>query len=237
MLSGLLLIVFNGITDALIPLFAIGAFLAFTMSQAGMVAHGWRRRHEAGARHRLLLNALGTLATGVTTLVILVAKLREDAWISLLIIGLMLLVFSGTRRHHAFIARVTSTNASLELGPARPPLAVVPMRRWDAVSLKAVRRVLAERFGGGGAAGSKGVVGAARVAQQAPRHVTLRAGSTTGSIPSVQLPMTTGALVEVGVRRSDRRRGVVPTVWCQTIPWPVSLYQNAHSFPYACTKE
>jgi amino acid transporter len=141
-LSGLLLVVFDGITDALIPLFAIGAFLAFTMSQAGMVAHGWRRRHEPGARHRLVLNALGTLATGATAVVILVAKLHKGAWISLLIIGLILLVFAGTRRHHAFIARITSTNASLELGPARPPIAVVPMRRWDAVSLKAVRLAL-----------------------------------------------------------------------------------------------
>ena len=141
-LSGILLIVFGGITDALIPLFAIGAFLAFTMSQAGMVVHGWRRRHERRARQRMALNVLGAVATGATTLVILVAKLHEGAWVSLLIIALMLLGFVGTRRHYSFVARVTSTSASLELGPARPPLAVVPLRRWDAVALKAIRLAL-----------------------------------------------------------------------------------------------
>lgn len=141
-LSAILLVVFGGITDALIPLFAVGAFLAFTMSQAGMVVHWWRRRAERGVKPRLILNLLGAFATGATTIVIMVAKLHEGAWISLLIIALMLLAFASTRRHRAFVARVTSTSASLELGPARPPLAVVPLRRWDAVALKAIRLAL-----------------------------------------------------------------------------------------------
>src|SRR5215210_7920460 len=60
LLAGLLLIVFGGITDHLIPLFAIGALLAFTMSQLGMVVH-WRKTHERGRRAKMLINALGAL--------------------------------------------------------------------------------------------------------------------------------------------------------------------------------
>jgi len=143
-LSALLLVIFGGITDALIPLFAIGAFLAFTMSQAGMVSHWYRRLPELGGRARLslALNATGMLATGATALVIMAAKLTEGAWISLVIMGVTLLLFEATRRHFQFIARVTATAESLELGPTRRPLAVVPVRRWDAVALKALRLAL-----------------------------------------------------------------------------------------------
>ena len=64
-LSGVLLVVFEGITDRLIPLFAIGALLAFTMSQAGMVVH-WRRQGGRQARHSLPINLVGAIATGIT---------------------------------------------------------------------------------------------------------------------------------------------------------------------------
>jgi len=63
-LSGLILFAFGGITEKLIPLFAVGAFSAFTLSQAGMVVH-WRRKRDRGARTSLAINALGATATGV----------------------------------------------------------------------------------------------------------------------------------------------------------------------------
>jgi hypothetical protein len=135
--SGVLLIVFRGVTDALIPLFALGAFLAFTMSQAAMVRH-WQKD---GQRHygKLIMNAVGAACTGVTCVVVIASKLTEGAWVSILLICGMLALFAGVRRHHDFIALATHTNASLEVGPPRAPIAVVPMRRWDAVSLKALR--------------------------------------------------------------------------------------------------
>jgi amino acid transporter len=80
-LAGLLLILFRGVTDRLIPLFAVGAFLAFTLSQAGMVAH-WKRVGGPGARRSMLINGLGALVTGVTVIVVLVAKFREGAWVT-----------------------------------------------------------------------------------------------------------------------------------------------------------
>ena len=84
-LTALLLIVFGGVTDRLIPLFAIGAFMAFTLSQAGMVMH-WKR--EGKARVRMLVNGVGAAATGITTLVVLVAKFVEGAWITALLMAL-----------------------------------------------------------------------------------------------------------------------------------------------------
>lgn len=140
LLSGLLLIVFGGITDALIPLFAIGAFLAFTMSQSGMVVH-WRKRlgTEAGARRSIILNGVGAAVTGVLACVILAAKFLEGAWISVLLMLGMLLLFRQVRRHYDLLHRLTFTEATLEMGPPRPPVAVVPLRRWDAVTLKALR--------------------------------------------------------------------------------------------------
>jgi hypothetical protein len=80
-----LLMGFGGITDRLIPPFAVGAFLAFTMSQAGMVAH-WMRKGGKGARQSMALNLTGASGTGLTILVVIVAKFSEGAWITLIAI-------------------------------------------------------------------------------------------------------------------------------------------------------
>ncbi|MBV9573634.1 MAG: amino acid permease, partial [Acidobacteriales bacterium] len=83
-LAGLLLLIFRGITDRLIPLYAVGAFLAFTLSQAGMVVH-WQKVGGHGSRKSLVVNALGAVATFVTVCVVLVAKFAEGAWITFLL--------------------------------------------------------------------------------------------------------------------------------------------------------
>jgi amino acid transporter len=137
-MSGILLIIFGGLTEGLIPLFAIGALSAFTMSQIGMVAH-WYKRQGGAAKRALILNAVGAAATAVTLGVVLVSKLTEGAWITILLAAGMILLFRSVRDHYDFIAKVTATDASLEVGPPTPPIAVVPIRRWDAVTLKALR--------------------------------------------------------------------------------------------------
>src|SRR5277367_6434432 len=78
-LSAALLVIFGGVTDRLIPLYAVGAFLAFTLSQAGMVAH-WLRQGGARAWKGILLNGAGAVVTGATVLVVLAAKFVEGAW-------------------------------------------------------------------------------------------------------------------------------------------------------------
>src|SRR5580658_2137317 len=93
-LAALLLILFGGVTDRLIPLFAVGAFMAFTLSQAGMVGHWLRTSKGWEAWHSILINGLGAFATGLTMLVIVVAKFVEGAWVVVVLLPL-LLVFMG----------------------------------------------------------------------------------------------------------------------------------------------
>jgi amino acid transporter len=137
-LSALLLIVFGGITEHLIPLFALGALAAFSMSQAGMVGH-WRKQGGGRARWHLAINLIGAVATSVTLVIVLIAKFTQGAWLTIPLVGGMIWTFLAVRRHYAFIARVTEPVGTLEAVAADPPLAVVPIRRWDAVSLKALR--------------------------------------------------------------------------------------------------
>ena len=114
-LAALLVVVFGGDTHALIPLFAVGAFLAFTLSQAGMVVHWWRERGPGWAP-RAALNGLGAAATGVALLVIGASKFAGGAWIVILLIPLMVLLFRSVRRHYAEVGR------QLRLSDDAPPV-------------------------------------------------------------------------------------------------------------------
>src|SRR5258708_14345116 len=87
-LTATLLTVFGGVTDRLIPLFAIGAFLAFTLSQAGMVMH-WRRTGGNRARSSMFINGLCATATAATTAGVALAKFASGAWITVLVIPLI----------------------------------------------------------------------------------------------------------------------------------------------------
>ncbi|MDP9169525.1 MAG: APC family permease, partial [Acidobacteriota bacterium] len=98
-LSAVLLTAFGGVTDRLIPLFAIGAFLSFTLSQAGMVMH-WRKHKGPHSNKSLVVNALGAAVTGITVLVVMVAKFSEGAWITLVMIPALLFLMGGIRRHY-----------------------------------------------------------------------------------------------------------------------------------------
>ena len=97
--AGGLLVAFGGQVSALIPLFAIGLFASFTLSQAGMVMHHWRLR-EAGWPLKLAINAVGTAATTAVTFVVVISKFTEGAWIPVIVIPLLVLMFSAIRRHY-----------------------------------------------------------------------------------------------------------------------------------------
>jgi amino acid transporter len=137
-LSGFLLIVFGGVTDRLIPLFAVGAFLAFTLSQAGMVMH-WKRTGGPHARASMVINGIGAIATAITLGIILVAKFIEGAWITTLLIPALILLMSGVRRHYDRIFRETALLAPANLRGITPPLVVLPLERWSRVAEKALR--------------------------------------------------------------------------------------------------
>jgi amino acid transporter len=137
-LTGVLLIIFGGITDRLIPLYAVGAFLAFTLSQAGMVVH-WRRAGGPGAGTSLVVNALGATATGTTAIIVLVAKFTEGAWITLLLIPCLMLLMRSVRQHYDRVEREIGTPTPIQAVDLHPPIVVVPIERLDAVTEKALR--------------------------------------------------------------------------------------------------
>jgi amino acid transporter len=139
--AGILLIVFGGITDHLIPLFAVGAFLAFTLSQAGMVAH-WRRVGGPHQWRNILINGVGATATGITLVVVLVAKFTEGAWITLLLIPVMLIIFTTVNRHYDNVAREIAYRSPLDLRGLRHPIVVIPMKGWDRIAHKSLRFAL-----------------------------------------------------------------------------------------------
>jgi amino acid transporter len=97
--SALLLIAFHANVTSLVPLFAVGLFTGFTLSQAGMVVHHWRLR-EPHWQIGLFINALGAVATAVVLVVILVSKFLEGAWVPTLVIPLVTLMFLGIHRHY-----------------------------------------------------------------------------------------------------------------------------------------
>jgi hypothetical protein len=134
-LASALLIGFKGITDDLIPLFAIGAFLAFTLSQAGMVQH-WRRVGGAEARHSLPINAVGTAATAVTLMVVAVSKFTEGAWLTVVVIPLLMLGFVRVNRHYRSVAEQIVSAAPLALADTSHPIAVVAMQSWNKLTAR-----------------------------------------------------------------------------------------------------
>ncbi len=136
-LSALLLIGFGGVTDRLIPLFAVGALLAFTFSQAGMVAH-WRRERGRGHRRALVLNFAGALATAVTTLVVGVSKFVEGAWVAILALVLTAATFSGIQRHFAKVRRELLDRSPIDPRAPEPPLVVIPLGAWDKLARRSL---------------------------------------------------------------------------------------------------
>ncbi len=134
-LTALLLIIFGGVTDRLIPLFAIGAFMAFTLSQAGMVMH-WKRQGKA--RLRLFVNGLGAVATGITTVVVLVAKFMDGAWITALLIVVMIVVMRAVKRHYYRVAREIDLDRPIAPAEITSPIVVLPVDRWSRITEKAL---------------------------------------------------------------------------------------------------
>jgi amino acid transporter len=136
--SACLLIAFGGVTDRLIPLFAVGAFMAFTLSQAGMVMH-WKKAGGRGARGSMLMNGFGALATGITTCIIVVAKFTEGAWITVLAIPFMIWLMVAVHHHYEKIIRECECLIPAQVKPLTPPLVVLPLQRWSKVAEKALR--------------------------------------------------------------------------------------------------
>ena len=143
-LAGLVFVAFSGDTRSLIPLYAVGVFLAFTLSQAGMVGHWWRLR---GTRWRtsIVINALGCAMSAVVFLIAAVTKFTAGAWVSLLIVVALTAIALLTRRRFDRVADAIALDASTAWGgedeetPAEVSnLLVVPVAHLDRVTIRAL---------------------------------------------------------------------------------------------------
>ena len=125
--TGGLILAFSGDSHALIPLFAVGVFLAFTLSQAGMVVHWWRVR-GAGWVLKASMNGIGALVTGTTVLIIAITRFIEGAWIAILAIPLLIGLFLPIRAHYQQVGRELSLGGlPPSLRPTGPARVVVPI--------------------------------------------------------------------------------------------------------------
>jgi amino acid transporter len=101
--AGVLIVAFRGITESLLPLYMIGVFISFTLSQTGMVLH-WRKTREPGWKMSALVNGFGALTTGIVLIIVAVTKTLEGAWVVLLLIPVIVTIFKATRRHYDHVA-------------------------------------------------------------------------------------------------------------------------------------
>ena len=132
----LLVWVFGARVDALIPLYTIGVFLAFTMSQAGMVMR-WLKRREPGWRRGLPLNAVGMSLTALVFIITAAAKFTSGAWVVLIIIPTFVTVFYAIHRHYQEVA--THLTTEIPISPADlKPVCLVPIADLNSLALQSL---------------------------------------------------------------------------------------------------
>ena len=126
--ASVLLVLFGGKTNALIPLYAVGVFTAFTLSQAGMVVHHFRIKEE-GWRSGAVINGIGSFSTGVVTLIVGISKFTKGAWVPIVVVPLIILLFKAIKRHYESIATALAiTPAEVPAEPARHTFVVLVSR-------------------------------------------------------------------------------------------------------------
>ena len=133
-----LLSILNAYNTQWIWHFAIGAFLAFTLSQAGMVMH-WKRLGGEGANWRMAVNGIGAVATGITLVVVLVAKFTTGAWITAILVPALMSVMVAVRHHYDGVAREVAVEGPMRMENLAEPLIIIPVDRWSRISEKALR--------------------------------------------------------------------------------------------------
>jgi NADH:ubiquinone oxidoreductase subunit 6 (subunit J) len=112
-----LIVAFGGVTTALIPLYAVGVFMSFTLSQAGMVRHHQKQREENWRRHAIM-NGVGSVATLIVLVIVATTKFTSGAWVPLVLIPLIILMFKSIHRHYLRVDRALEAN--LNAGMIRP---------------------------------------------------------------------------------------------------------------------
>jgi amino acid transporter len=137
-LAGTLLVVFKGDTTSLINLYAVGVFMSFTLSQAGMVRHWWRLRvSHKGWLRSMIINGTGAFTTLLVSLVISSTKFLEGAWIVVLLIPLLVLMFLGINHHYLMVERERTTFIPVHPKDIHHRL-IVPIAGLDAAAIQSL---------------------------------------------------------------------------------------------------
>ena len=139
-LSALLIVAFAGSVTNLIPLYTIGVFVAFTLSQSGMVRHWWKlRREEPRWQLSAAFNGVGAVATGIVAIVVGIAKFALGAWMILVLIPILIAVMWSIQRHYRAVQdALTPARPDTPLPALAPPRVVVPVSRLDRPTLLAL---------------------------------------------------------------------------------------------------
>ena len=135
--SGFLIVVFRGETHALIPLYAVGVFLSFTLSQAGMVQR-WISMRGPHWRKKLAVNGIGAAATATATLIIAGTKFIHGAWIVIVLLPLLIVIFHGIHSHYLDLSQQIAL--SRDARPSRPKrnMVIIPIGGVNKAVLRAV---------------------------------------------------------------------------------------------------
>ena len=137
-LAGLLIVIFDASVTALIPLYTLGVFIAFTLSQSGMVVR-WLRRQESGWRRGVAINGLGAVTTGVIALIVVESKFLSGAWMVVIAIPVLVSILLAIRGHYRDIDAALALDRvpdSAEVAPR--PIVIVPIARLDRPALQAI---------------------------------------------------------------------------------------------------
>jgi amino acid transporter len=133
----LLLWYFEASVSALIPLYTLGVFVAFTLSQGGMVRRWWHRR-EAGWRRGLLINGIGAATTGAIVVIVAVSKFTGGAWLVMIMVPLLVALMWAIHVHYRRLEQAIAPRSPLAARPVRAPLVIVPIARPDQPSIEAL---------------------------------------------------------------------------------------------------
>ncbi len=190
---------FSGSIESLIPLYAVGVFLAFTMSQAGMVVRWWRRRDDARWRRSLILNATGGTLSAVVFVTAALTKFTKGAWVALLVIALTVVISLRTRRHYDLVAEATALHPHATEIPARP---FTPPGDGDAGRSRREAGLRERQRAAGPAAETRPRDAAVAESEEQPeeiRHLTIVPVATL-KLPSMRALAYTASLRAAGAR-------------------------------------
>jgi amino acid transporter len=136
-LAAILLIGFGGVTDRLLPLFAISALVTFTLSQAGMIVH-WKKHDNKSKVLNIIVNAAGMILTGTAAITVLIMKFTEGAWLVLLVFPLILIFMQNVSKHYKAVQKQLNNNEPFSY-ETESPVVILPAEEWDNNTAKALQ--------------------------------------------------------------------------------------------------